>query len=343
MTKIYPHVKLAAMEKELKIGVLGDGGWGTTLAILLHKKGYDVTVWGAFPEYVKFLDLKRENKKFLPGIRIPASIKFTSDIIEAAEDKDVIVLAALSQYMRPVLGKLKKAGGAPIYVSVAKGIENRSLLRVSQVIEEKLGKVNLAILSGPTISYEVARGMPTTAVAASAKKNVARKAQEIFGTEYFRVYTSRDVVGVELGGSLKNIIAIAAGMSDGLGFGTNSKSALLARGLVEITRLGAAMGAQEDTFFGISGLGDLVTTCINPHGRNRWFGEQIGRGKTPKEILKGTEMVVEGIATAKSAYDLSKKYKVDMPITEQIYNILYRNKSPKIAVRELMLRPMKSE
>lgn len=331
------------MTQGLKIGVLGDGGWGTTLSILLHNKGHEVTLWGAFDDYIKIMDLKRENKKFLPGIKIPDEIKLTHDIKEAAADKEVIVLATPSQFMRPVLEKLDRDAVGSIYVSVSKGIETKSLLQMSEVVEECLGNVNLAVLSGPTISYEVARGMPTTAVAASKKANVARKVQEIFSTETFRVYTSSDVVGVELGGSLKNIIAIAAGISDGLGFGTNSKSALLTRGLVEITRLGVAMGAKEETFFGLSGLGDLVTTCINPHGRNRWFGEQVGKGRSPREVIKSTEMVIEGIPTATSAYSLARKYNVEMPITEQIYNILYKDKSPKEAVRELMLRPMKAE
>jgi glycerol-3-phosphate dehydrogenase (NAD(P)+) len=331
------------MKQNLKIAVLGDGGWGTTLAILLSKKGYEVTLWGAFPEYIKYLSRKRENKKFLPGIGIPKNIILTYMIKEATSDKDVIVLAVPSQHMREVAGRLSRSTGREIYVSVSKGIESHSLHRMSEIIEGALGRVNLAVLSGPTISYEVARQIPTTAVAASKKENIAKKVQEIFMTDKFRIYTGTDVVGVELGGSLKNIIAIAAGISDGLGFGTNSKAALLSWGLVEITRLGVAMGAQKETFYGLSGLGDLVTTCINPHGRNRWFGEQIGKGENPKEVLEDTEMVVEGVPTAKSAFMLAEKYKVEMPITEQVYKILYKGKSPAAAVKELMLRPMKAE
>lgn len=331
------------MKQNMKIAVLGDGGWGTTLAVLLSKKGYEVTLWGAFPEYIKYLNRKRENKKFLPGIDIPNNIILTYMIKEATIDKDMVIFAVPSQHMRGVANRLSGSTGKEIYVSASKGIEGHSLHRMSEIIEGALGKVDMAVLSGPTISYEVAREIPTTAVVASKKESVAKKVQEVFITDKFRIYTCADVVGVEMGGSLKNIIAIAAGISDGLGYGTNSKAALLSRGLVEITRLGVAMGAAKETFYGLSGLGDLVTTCINPHGRNRWFGERIGKGETVKEILEETEMVVEGVPTAKSAYMLAEKYKVEMPITEQVYKILYKGKSPAAAVKELMLRPMKAE
>ena len=331
------------MKRGYKIAVLGDGGWGTTLAIILQGKGYDVSLWGAFPEYTEFLKRKRENKKFLPGIKIPVSILLTHDIREATRDKSIIVLAVPSQHMREVARRIGTGRTNALYVSVAKGIENHTLSRMSEVVREELGGVDCAVISGPTISYEVARGIPTTAVVASKVRAAAREIQGIFTTERFRLYTSGDVVGVELGGSLKNIIAIAAGMSDGLGFGTNSKAALLTRGIVEITRLGVALGAKKETFAGLSGLGDLVTTCINPHGRNRWFGEQIGRGKRPAAVLKSTEMVIEGVPTAESAYRLARKAAIEMPITEQVYKILYKNKPPGDAVRELMVRPMKAE
>lgn len=330
------------MGKHIEITVLGDGGWGTTLAVLLSKKGHNVTMWGAFPSYIEFLAKSRENKKFLPGIKIPTSIVLTHNIREAVRGKDVVILAAPSQYMRSVLDKLPP-DGSHVYVSVSKGIENGSLLRMSEIMKERLGRVNLAVLSGPTISYEVARGMPTTAVAASGNEKTAKMVQDLLTTDSFRIYRCSDVTGVELGGSLKNIIAIAAGMADGMGFGTNSKAALLSRGLVEITRLGVAMGAKKETFYGLSGLGDLVTTCINPHGRNRWFGEQVGKGKSPQAVLKDTEMVIEGAPTARSAYSLAKKHNIEMPITEQVYKILYKNKSPLKALKELMLRPMKAE
>ncbi len=331
------------MKNKMRIAVLGDGGWGTTLAILLDKKGYDVTLWGAFPEYTAFLYKKRENVKFLRGIKIPPSIHILSDIKAAALNKEIIVLAVPSQHMRAVIRKIPKDNTGPVYVSAAKGIENRTLMRMSEIITDELGGVRIAVLSGPTISYEVARGMPAAAVAASKDGATAKMVQTVFSFEHFRVYNCTDIIGVETGGSLKNIIAIAAGISDGLGFGANSKAGLLTRGLVEITRLGVAMGARKETFAGLSGLGDLVTTCVSGHGRNRWFGEQLGKGKKPGRILKDTEMAIEGAPTAKSAYQLAARYNVEMPITEQIYKILYKNKSPAAAVKDLMLRPIKPE
>jgi glycerol-3-phosphate dehydrogenase (NAD(P)+) len=230
-----------------------------------------------------------------------------------------------------------------IYLSVIKGIETGSLKRMSEVIHSVIGNVRLAVLSGPTIAHEVAKDIPTTAVIASYDKNLRKYLQGIFMNERFRIYTNEDVIGVELGGSLKNIIAIACGISDGLGFGTNTKAAILSRGLVEISRLGYAMGAKVATFSGISGLGDLVTTCISPYSRNRFVGEQIGKGKTLKEIRAHMQMVAEGLPTTQSAYALSLKYKVDMPITKEVYSVLYKNKSPERAVRDLMTRQRKEE
>jgi glycerol-3-phosphate dehydrogenase (NAD(P)+) len=264
---------------------------------------------------------------------------------QAVLGSDLIVVAVPSQHMRSVLKKLSSASLKPgvSFLSVSKGIENTTLMRMSEVIEDTLGNVDMAVLSGPTISHEVSRGMPTTVVVASGDERLASQIQGIFNTASFRVYTSNDVVGVELGGSLKNVIAIAGGVLDGLNLGANTKAGLVARGLVEISRLGSAMGAKRETFYGVSGLGDLVTTCISTYGRNRWFGEEIGKGKKPNEILKKTEMVVEGFATAKSAYELAKKYRVDMPITEEIYKVLYKNKPPKKAIADLMSRPLKAE
>ena len=328
----------------MRIAVIGDGGWGTTLAIILSKKGYKVSLWGAFPEYVRFLKEKRENVKFLPSIPIPKEILITSRLEEALSGSKVVVLAVPSQFMRSVVSKLEGFDFSDsIIVSVTKGIENKTLKRMSEVIEELLGEVKLAVLSGPSIAIEVARGIPTTVVAASQGKDISLKIQTIFSTDRFRVYTNEDVIGVELGGALKNIIAIAAGILDGLGFGTNTKAALLTRGLVEITRLGVNMGADMRTFEGLSGMGDMVTTCISPHGRNRWLGEEIGKGKKLKDIISKTEMVVEGVSTTESAYELSKKNKVDMPITREIYAVLFRNKDPLLAVNDLMKRKIKSE
>jgi glycerol-3-phosphate dehydrogenase (NAD(P)+) len=328
----------------MKIAIIGDGGWGTTLAIILSRKGYKVSLWGAFPEYVRFLKEKRENVKFLPSIPIPKEILITADLEEALSNSKAIVLAVPSQFMRSVINKLKGFNlSDSIIVSVTKGIENKTLKRMSEVIEELLGEVRLAVLSGPSIAIEVARGIPTTVVAASQGKDICRQIQTMFSTDRFRVYTNQDVTGVELGGALKNIIAIAAGISDGLGFGTNTKAALLTRGLVEITRLGVNMGADMRTFEGLSGMGDMVTTCISPHGRNRWLGEEIGRGKKLKDIISKTEMVVEGVSTTESAYELSKKNKVDMPIIREIYAVLFKNKDPLLAVNDLMKRKTKSE
>ncbi|MDD5135850.1 MAG: NAD(P)-dependent glycerol-3-phosphate dehydrogenase [Candidatus Omnitrophica bacterium] len=326
------------------ICVIGDGGWGTTLAILLSKKGFSVTVWGAFPEYIETIKTRRENIKFLPGVSIPDNVKFTASMGEALRGREIVVLAAPSQFARGVFTILKMEDLADKkFVSVTKGIENKTLKRISEVAYDVLGKQTLAVLSGPSIALEVANGAPTTVVAASGNLKFAKEVQDIFMTERFRVYTCSDVPGVELGGSLKNIMAIAAGATDALGFGANAKAALLTRGLVEIVRLGLAMGAKRETFYGLSGLGDLATTCISQYSRNRWLGEEIGKGKSLKSILDETDMVVEGVATARSAHDLARKYKVEMPITEEIYKILYENKDPKKAVRDLMVRSPKPE
>lgn len=329
----------------MNISVIGDGGWGTTLAILLFKKGYNVKLWGAFPDYVRYLDKKRVNIKFLPEIKIPSGIVITDDMRLALNKSSLIVLAVPSQYMRGVLSEFKKINYPKhaIYLSVTKGIEIRSLKRMSELIYEELGRVKLSVLSGPTIAHEVAQGLPTTAVIASNNKNIRKQLQNIFTTERFRIYTNADVAGVELGGSLKNVIAIAGGISDGLGFGTNTKAAILSRGLAEISRLGKAMGANAATFYGISGLGDLVTTCISSFSRNRSVGEQIGKGKTFAQIKRHMQMVAEGVPTAKSAYQLSLKYKVSMPITKEVYSVLYKNKSPLSAVKDLMTRKTKEE
>ena len=331
--------------KKINIAILGDGGWGTTLAILLHRKGFAVTLWGAFADYAWHMKKKRVNEKFLPGFKIPREIEITHDLAQAIQAKHLVVLAVPSQYFREVLKKVKRLEHYhdAIYLSVTKGIEVKSLKRMSGVIHEELGNVKCAVLSGPTIAQEVAQGIPTVAVIASGDEKIRKYLQGIFMTDRFRIYTNDDVIGVELGGSLKNIIAIACGISDGLGFGTNTKAALLSRGLAEISRLGAAMGAKVSTFSGISGLGDLVTTCISPYSRNRFVGVQIGKGKSPGQLQKRMQMVAEGLPTARSAYALSLKYKVDMPITKEVYLVLYKNKSPLKAFKDLMGREKKEE
>ncbi|MCX5713790.1 MAG: NAD(P)-dependent glycerol-3-phosphate dehydrogenase [Candidatus Omnitrophica bacterium] len=334
------------MTKKPNIAVLGDGGWGTTLAILLHKKGLPVTLWGAFDDYVRQTSKSHINKKFLPGIKIPSGIVITSDLKKALDSKDIIIFAIPSQYMRGVLRKIKVLNNLPlkaIYVSVTKGIEIASLKCMSEIIREELGNLKLTVLSGPTIAHELAKGLPTAAVIASRHRNLREYLQNVFTTKVFRIYTNDDVIGVELGGSLKNVIAISCGISDGLGFGTNTKAALLSRGLREISRLGLAMGAKRETFSGLSGLGDLVTTCISPYSRNRCVGEEFAKGKTLKEINSKMQMVAEGVPTAKSGYELGLKYKIDMPITREIYLVLYKNKSPRKAVVDLMSRQRKEE
>lgn len=333
-----------SMDLTKRICVIGDGGWGTTLAILLSKKGYSVTLWGAFPEYIEQLKYHRENIKFLAGIKIPEDIHITSVLDEAVSASSFIVLAVPSQFMRGVLTRLKMADlSDKVIISVTKGIETSSLKTMSQLIIELLGKLPVVVLSGPTIALEVANGSPTTAVVASTDRELASLVQEMFMTDRFRLYTNDDLLGVELGGALKNIVAIAAGVCDGLGFGANVKAALLTRGIVEISRLGVAMGAKAQTFYGLSGLGDLTTTCISPYSRNRWLGEEIGRGKKLKDILTGTEMIVEGVATTKAAHELAKKFNVEMPIITEIYRVLYENKDPKVAVHDLMTRAPKAE
>ncbi|MEW6170624.1 MAG: NAD(P)H-dependent glycerol-3-phosphate dehydrogenase [Candidatus Omnitrophota bacterium] len=331
--------------KNYRIGILGDGGWGTTLAILLSKKGFDITLWGAFKNYTEELKKKRINAKFLPGIKIPKSIKITSNLSGVVTVVDIIVLAVPSQFIRRTVKRLRIFDlKNKIILSVAKGIENNTLMLVSDIIKDELGaNLKLAVLSGPTIAHEVAVGIPTTAVIASKNLTLAKELQNIFNTSRFRIYINSDIRGVELGGAVKNVIAIACGISDGLSFGTNTKAAILTRGLVEIKRLGKAMGAKPETFNGISGLGDLVTTCASIYSRNRYVGEQIGKGKTIKEILKNMQMIAEGILTTKSVYQLARKYKVDMPITNQVYSVLYKNKNPLKAVNDLMTRRRKEE
>jgi len=331
--------------KNPNVLVLGDGGWGTVLAILLHNKGVPVTIWSAFSNYAADLNRKRVNTRFLPKVKIPKGIRITSDTKSALKDKQLIIVAVPSQYLRGVLRKIKKypyPAGA-IYLSVSKGIEIGTLKRMSEVVAEELRVKKIAVLSGPTIAIEVVKKIPTTAVIASASKVSRQYLQDLFMTGRFRIYTNNDLIGTELGGSLKNVIAIACGVSDGLGFGTNAKAALLSRGLAEISRLGNAMGAKAATFSGISGLGDLVTTCISPYSRNRFVGESIGKGRTLKLIKSRMRMVAEGVPTTRSAYALSKKYKIEMPIIKEVYSMLYRNKPPLKAVRDLMTRRKKEE
>jgi glycerol-3-phosphate dehydrogenase (NAD(P)+) len=327
-----------------RITVIGNGGWGTTLAILLCKKGYEITLWGANATYVDYLKEKRENIKFLKGIQIPPEIHITSDISHKLMGTQLIISATPTPYLRSVLTKFKEIfiPGIPI-VSVTKGIENETLMRPSEIITSILGKQPVSLLLGPSHAEEVIRGLPTTVVASSNDVHLAQRIQQIFTTDRFRVYTNPDMIGVELGAAMKNVIAIASGICDGLRFGDNSKAALITRGLAETSRFGIAMGAQRSTFSGLTGLGDLITTCISPYGRNRWVGEQIGKGRKLEEILEDMEQIAEGIWTTKSVMALSSKFNVEMPITKEIYNVLFTNKSPIEAVSNLMMRTPRSE
>ena len=324
------------------IAVLGDGGWGTTLAIYLHRLGHRVRWWGAFPDYVTLLGRRRENPKFLPDIRIPRSLPITADLSLAVESAQIIVFAIPSQHLRSVLRRLKPPPLAEsVFVSVAKGLEKGSLNRMSEIIVEELGEVRLAVLSGPNIASEIALGHPASSVVASKERQLASRIQRTFMSNQLRLYTSTDVIGVELGGALKNPVAIAAGIGDGLGFGANAKAALITRGIVEMARLGVAMGAREETFLGLSGLGDLITTCLS--GRNRWLGEQLGRGRSLKAVLGSTPMVIEGVETSKAAVELGRRCGVELPIIEQVHAILFRHRSPRQALQALMLRAGKAE
>lgn len=322
--------------------VLGDGGWGTTLALHLHHLRHHTTLWGAFPEYVELLARRRENAKFLPGIRLPGDLGITADLVQTVASADVIVVAVPSQYLRSVVHRLRHLPlKGKAFLSVVKGIETGTGKRMSEVISEELGRVPIAVLSGPNVAAEIARGHPAISVIAADAGRLAAELQGAMMNERFRLYTSRDVIGVELGGALKNSIAIAAGISDGLGFGSNAKAAIISRGVVEMARLGTSLGASEETFWGISGLGDLITTCLG--GRNRWFGEQIGQGRRPSDVLVSIPTVIEGVNTTKAAVKLARRARVELPIIEQVHAVLFERKTPQSALRALMLRVRKAE
>ncbi len=327
------------------ITIIGDGAMATVCALLLANNGHKITLWSAFEDYAQELARTRENKKYLPGFSLPTSISITSDVEFAFACKPEIIISAVPcQYLRVVWDKLKFASPKDaLYVSVTKGIENDTLSRPSEILTGILGNIRIVILSGPSIALEVAQGLPATVVSASNNVQDAQRIQSLLSTPTFRIYTNEDVLGVELAGAMKNVIALAAGIIDGLKIGDNAKAALLTRGLVEITRLGVAMGARQETFAGLAGLGDLVTTCISPHGRNRRCGELIGRGYTLKQVREQIRSVIEGVPTTKSVLDLAKRYNVEMPITSAVAEVLFESKSPKQAIRELMSRKPKDE
>ncbi len=331
----------------MKITLIGAGSWGTALALVLHSNHHRVRCWTIEQETIDDVTAKHENSRYLPGIQIPEGIEFTMNLERALQGSELIVNALPSQITRKVLpnvlGFLNNKDR--IWVSVSKGIENTTYKRITEVIHEAAGIPldNIVALSGPSHAEEVSRKIPTAIVAASSSLSTAKLVQDTFMTPYFRVYSSNDVIGVELGGALKNIIALAAGICDGAGFGDNTKAALMTRGLAEMNRLGAVMGARPATFAGLSGMGDLIVTCMSRHSRNRHVGEEIGKGRKLQEVLDEMVMVAEGVKTTVSAYELSKIKKVEMPITEQIYLTLFEDKSPHQAMIDLMTRQSKVE
>jgi glycerol-3-phosphate dehydrogenase (NAD(P)+) len=329
----------------MRIGILGAGSWGTALAFLLGKKGEDVLIWARRKEIADWINDRKENRFYLPGILLPPNIRATIEIEEAVEGKDVIVLAVPSFAMREVVERLSQCDiGSAIVVSAAKGLEEESGKRMSEVILEIMPslKERLLVLSGPNLAGEIVREIPTTSVVAG-EESLSSLVQELFATHYFRVYRNEDIIGVELGGALKNIIAIGAGINDGLGFGDNTKSALMTRGLAEMIRLGLKLGASLQTFFGLAGLGDLVATCASPLSRNRRLGELIAKGRSLEEAKREIGQVAEGEPTTRAAYNLAMSLGVEMPITCEVYNVLFKGKDPRQAVIDLMTRPLKAE
>lgn len=332
------------MSANERVTVLGDGGWGTALALVSARRGNETMLWSAFPDYASQMKTTRENSKFLPGVQLPPNVRITSDLNEALSFSEIIVIAVPTQFVRNILKKVRPLiHGKKIFVSVAKGIEKETCMRPSQVVSAELGDVPIVILSGPSHAEEVARGIPTLVVAASKQTEYAAKVQSVFKDKFFRVYVQADAIGVELGGALKNVIAVAAGVCDGLGFGDNTKSGLLSRGLFEMSRLGVKLGANPTTFFGLSGAGDLMTTCFSQHGRNLRVGRELGKGRKIKDILSGMEMVAEGVDSAASVHELCQREGVLIPIMEQVYNILYKDKDPKQAVSDLLDRDVFEE
>lgn len=325
----------------MKITVLGAGAWGTALARLLQQGANEVTLWGHVPAWVEEIRQTKRNERFLPGIELPAELNLEPELGRAIEGGECVVVAVPSQPFREVTSKLARFSGT--VVSVTKGIEYDSGLTMCGVLAQTAPRATCVALSGPSFAIEVARDIPTAIVAASNRPATATLVQTLFNRPSFRVYTGSDVLGVELGGALKNVIAIAAGVGDGLGFGDNSKAALVTRAIVEIRRLGVACGAQAETFTGLSGLGDLMVTCFSKLSRNRGFGERAGRGEKPTDIAASTLAVAEGYPTARSAYRLARRHKVTTPVIDEVYAMLYEGKDVARAVRDLMARDLKAE
>lgn len=327
-----------------KIGVIGAGSWGTALALLLSNNKHQVTMWSIMEEEVKMLQENYEHKDKLPGISLPKTITFTTNLEAAVKDKDLLVLAVPSPFTRSTSKMMKEyVTQGQLIVNVAKGIEENTMKTLSEIIEEEIPQATVCVLSGPSHAEEVGRGLPTTCVIGAKEEKTATYIQEIFMNKAFRVYTSDDILGIELGGALKNVIALAAGVADGLGYGDNIKAALITRGISEISRLGVAMGGRKETFGGLTGIGDLIVTCASMHSRNRRAGILIGKGYTMEEAMAEVKMVVEGVHSAKAAVQLAEKYQVELPIIEQVYAVLFEGSLAKEAVDVLMGREKKSE
>ena len=326
------------------VSFLGAGSWGTALAVVLHKNGHEVTIWSIAQDEIDMLKKEREHKDKLPGVKIAEEIGLTTDLKEAISGRDMLVVAVPSPYIRSTAKSMAPyVEDGQLLVSVAKGIEEGTLMTLSAILEQEIPQAEVAVLCGPSHAEEVGIGLPTTLVAGAKRKETAELVQSTFMNEVLRVYTSPDVLGMELGASLKNVIALAAGMADGLGYGDNTKAALITRGISEIGRLALKMGAKYETLSGLTGIGDLIVTCASKHSRNRKAGMLIGEGYTMEEAMKEVKMVVEGVYSAKAAMELSAKYDVSMPIIEQVNEVLFDGKSAKEAVMDLMLRDKKPE
>lgn len=328
----------------MKITIIGDGGWGTALGLLLRQNGHDVTIWGPFPDYLAEVRARRENTRYLPGIAMPTEIAWTADAAEASRDAQAFVLAVPSKFYAEVCRQFQGriAASTPV-ISVTKGLCATTYRRMSELAAEILRHNDIAVLSGPSHAEEVSRGLPTAVVAAARDQAQAVYFQRLFSGPRFRVYTSRDPVGVEFGGAIKNVIAIAVGVSDGLGFGDNTRAALITRGLAEMTRLAIARGALPETLAGLSGLGDLIVTCTSRHSRNRGVGERLGRGETIDQILSGMQMVAEGVWNSRIVRRLAHDSGIEMPITEQVYGVCHEKLNPQQALIKLMTRDSKPE
>ena len=328
----------------VNVGVVGAGSWGTALALVLEKNGHQVTLWSSREAKAEELRTLRENADKLPGVKIPETIEITADIEKAVKDKELVVLGVPSLYIRNTAAKMAPyVSEGQIVVNVSKGIEESTLYTMTEVIAEELPNADVAVLSGPSHAEEVSRYIPTTVVAGAKTRKTAEKIQSIFMNEVFRVYTSPDMLGIEVGGALKNVIALAAGITDGLGFGDNTKAALITRGIAEMSRLGMAMGGYQETFSGLAGMGDLIVTCASQHSRNRKAGYLIGRGYSTQAAMDEVKMVVEGVHSAKAALKLADKYYVRMPIIEQVNAVLFDGKAAIEGVRDLMVRGGKTE